>query len=83
MNKTQAINRISEAKESDEIVVATFPSNFCQICHKPKDTLFCIFFADMLLECCGGCSIKLQMLNEILDDLLPEQIDMLKQKLQM
>ena len=77
MNKTQAISRISEAKESDEIVVATFPSNICQICHKPKDTLFFKFFADTIQECCGPCAIKLQSLEETLDDLLPEQVDML------
>ena len=77
MNKPQAIKRISEAKESDEIVVATFPHNICDICHKPKPVLFVKFFADILLECCGPCCKKLDALQEICDDLLPEQIDLL------
>lgn len=81
MDKVQAIKRISEAKESDDIVVATFPSNICDICHKPKNVLFVKFFADILLEACGGCTIKLQALEEILDDLLPEQIDLLMSRM--
>lgn len=81
MNKTQAISRISEAKETDEIMVATFPCNICSICHKRKDTLFAIFFADTLLECCGACATKLNMLEELLADLLPEQEEELLKQL--
>lgn len=77
MNKQQAISRISEAKENEEIIVATFPYNICPVCHKNKKVLFVNFFADLLVESCGPCYIKLEELETICNDLFPEQVELL------
>lgn len=81
MDKQSAIKYIKEADDKADIAVAVFPSNICPICHKAKDTLFVESFANTFLECCGGCAIKLQKLQEILDDLLPEQTDLLMRRM--
>lgn len=80
MNKTQAISRIGEAKDTDDIVVASFPCNICEVCGQPKDVLFVNFFADRIQEACGACSVKLRQLEKICNELTPEQEALLLQK---
>lgn len=65
MNKVQAISRISEASDTDEVAVAVFPPNICPLCHRAKDTLFWEIFAGALVECCGPCAVKLRRLEQL------------------